>query len=81
MPGIIYPPIRPIEPEDIIDARPRLTATDYCDADAAIEIAAYVRLAKGNQTLDLCKHHFDINEAALLAAGWIVTDDRRADLH
>ncbi len=58
---------------------PRLTGRDTCDADLA-PIPAYVRVAKGRRTLDLCKHHFEINEADLLAAGWTVTDDRRADL-
>ena len=58
---------------------PRLTVRDTCDADLA-RVPAYVRVAKGGRTLDFCKHHFESNEADLLAAGWTVTDDRRASL-
>lgn len=60
-------------------SRPRLTGRDTCDADLA-QVPAYVRVAKDGRTLDFCKHHFESNEAGLFAAGWTVTDDRRASL-
>lgn len=53
-----------------------LAATDHCDAEAS-QITAYVRVAKGAKFLDLCKHHFETNEIALLAAGFVVVDDQR----
>lgn len=57
----------------------RLTAIDYCDAEAAL-IKAYVRVARGTKILDLCKHHFETNQAALMAAGFVVVDDQRLNL-
>lgn len=58
---------------------PRLTGRDTCDADLT-QVPACVRAVKDRRILDFCKHHFEVNEAGLLAAGWTVTDDRRASL-
>lgn len=58
-----------------------LTALDTCDADAASPIPAMVRLAHATAgELCLCKHHYEANAAALKAAGFQLTDDRRDTL-
>ena len=57
-----------------------LAAADYCDKDADVPVLAMVRLARASLILDLCKHHYEINKAALAGGGWHITDDRRASL-
>lgn len=42
---------------------------------------AYVWLVNEEQfDLTLCKHHFEQHEVALMAAGWAVLEDERAEL-
>lgn len=54
-----------------------LTLHDYCDAEKAGNVQAYVRVHKDGQVLDFCKHHFEVHEPTLIIKGYKVVDDRR----
>lgn len=54
-----------------------LTALDRCDACAA---QARVRVRRAALDLVLCGHHFNRHELALMAGGWLVNHDARAEL-
>lgn len=49
------------------------TAWDRCDG--GITEQAYHRATKGDQTLLLCYHHYNLAETTLLTDGWTVESD------
>lgn len=52
-----------------------------CDQNATGAETAYVRLIGPNgKVLDLCKHHYETNEVALLFKGFAVVIDTRSTL-
>lgn len=48
-----------------------------CDASSDGTEYAVVTVAKGEQSLQFCGHHFNQHEASLIALEWVVTSDLR----
>lgn len=48
-----------------------------CDATASGSEEAAVQLARGQEEIALCGHHFGELELTLAAAGWQITHDNR----
>jgi hypothetical protein len=72
----------PISLSEALDIPP-LTLMDYCDSDCGqvayvrIEIKAEDLLAvTPGQYLDLCAHHYHVNEVELAVQGYRVLDER-----
>lgn len=53
------------------------TYAERCDSCSA---EAYVQTARGLALLAFCAHHFRTHEPTLLARGWRLISDHRADL-
>lgn len=51
---------------------------ERCNAGAYVQISK--RVDGETLTLWFCKHHYEANALALTASGWVLTQDRRAEL-
>lgn len=56
---------------------PPLTLADRCCAVASGSTQALVRVVKGNKDLLFSGHHFEKNQAQLIADGWTIYEDAR----
>ena len=58
----------------------RISPLDRCDADQAERAMVWLYREDTGLTVSLCAHHHKENECQMAMAGFVVVEDRRAEL-